>query len=141
MKAFGILKTFLPSVEGFSPTPYWDNKQWSWGFGTAAGFDKNIKPTGTITKTQALIDTTLHFTKDYNILKSKLTVPLNANNWAALLSFSYNLGSGNALSIIPLINRNDPNFSNVFLSYNKASGSHNPALAERRKKELKLYFS
>ena len=44
---------FIKNQEGFSADAYWDNKQWSWGYGTAAGYDKNNKPPGTISMDQA----------------------------------------------------------------------------------------
>ena len=45
------LAYFIPLVEGFRSTPYWDVKRYSWGYGTAAP-----GPTGTITREKAFAE-------------------------------------------------------------------------------------
>lgn len=137
-----ILIKFLPIWEGFSSKPYWDHKQWSWGYGTACGFDPNQKPTGTITRAKAMADTLAHLAKDYAYLSKLLRVNLNAKQWAALLSFSYNAGPGNADNLIANINAGDLKALEVqFKSYRMASKKVNQTLVARRAAEWKLWIS
>lgn len=139
------LKTFLPSVEGFSSTPYWDHKQWSWGYGTrvpGSTADPNKKPPGTITRAQAFNDMIAHVQKDYYYLLPLVKRPLNANQWAAFLSFSYNLGTGNADNLITNINSgDDAALFAQWMKYVYASGERNAALIVRREKEIALWQS
>lgn len=137
-----ILKSFLPSVEGFSAKPIWDFKQWSWGYGTAAGYDKNNKPLGTITKEQAWIEALKVITKNYNYLKPLIQVNLTGNQWAALLSFAYNLGPGNAKNLVPNINKQDTAaLVAQWRRYINAGGIPNQGLKNRREKEIALWLA
>jgi len=139
-----VLKTFLPEVEGFSPTPYWDNKQWSWGYGTkvpGSSTDPTVNPGGTITKEAAFIAAMNHVRNDYLYLKSLISVPLSANRWAALLSFSYNLGQYNADNLVMNINsQNTQALQSQWMSYVYAGGVVLPALIDRRAKEWSLWM-
>lgn len=134
-----ILETFIPEVEGFSSNPYWDNKQWSWGYGTAAGFNERVKPKGTISREQAMKDAIAHFTKDYYLLAPKVAINLNPNQWAAYLSFSYNEGVGNAENLLADINNNSTNLEHHFKEYVYSAGKINTDLVDRRNKEWQLW--
>jgi len=138
---WSILSVFLPEVEGFIPYPRWDYKQWSWGYGTAAGFDKNKKPSGSITKKKALADALEHSKSDYTTLLPKITKSLTESQWAALLSFSYNEGVGNAENLISDINSNSANLEHHFKRYIFAGGNVNSDLVDRRNKEWNLWNS
>jgi GH24 family phage-related lysozyme (muramidase) len=141
-----ITKIFL-RFEGFSSKPYWDYKQWSWGYGTkvpGSVNDPNINPGGTITRAQALLDSFEHINQDRSYLESALTVPLKPNQLAALLSFSYNLGPGNADNLIPLINASpngSPELQQKWNQYVYAGGVIKPNLVSRRKYEYNLFTS
>lgn len=138
-----VLKKFLPPWEGFSATPYWDFKQWSWGYGTRVPNSVNdpaVKPPGTITREQAFAAMMLHVDKDYNDLKKLIAVPLSPNQWAALLSFSYNLGVGNADNLV--YNINTKNMAALGVQWNKyinAGGVPNDQLIRRRAAEWELF--
>jgi GH24 family phage-related lysozyme (muramidase) len=132
-----VLSSFIPSVEGFSATPYWDVSRYSWGYGTAAP-----GKTGTISRQQAFNDMIAYLLADYSTLKKKITRTLTVNQWAALLSFAYNLGIGNALELVPYIN--DGNDSALEYEWNRyvyAGGAVNSHLVKRRKKEFDLWRS
>ena len=139
-----ILKTFLPSVEGFSATPYWDYKQWSWGYGTKVPNsvnDPTNNPGGTITESEAFAEAWRHLQTDYLYLKNLIYVPLSANRWAALLSFSYNLGPANADNLVININsHNDAALQSQWMAYVYAGGVVLPALIDRRAKEWALWM-
>lgn len=131
------VKAFLPYREGFSATPYWDVSRWSWGYGTAAP-----GPDGSITRDAAMNALVDHVLNDYTRLYGAITRTLSANQWAALLSFSYNLGPGNALNLVPYINAG--NYQELGIHWNKyiyAGGKVNQGLVERRALEWDLFTS
>jgi len=143
-----IFVPFIKGEEGFSEYPYWDNRQWTWGYGTkvpGSSSSPNDKPIGrSITKAQAAIDAYLHAMADYEYFKDKITIDLNTNQWAAFLSFSYNLGRGNAHNLLYNINNlRWPELKVQWMKY------FSPGLSEkvqnslkiRRGKELDLFFS
>ena len=139
-----ILSKFLPTWEGFSATPYWDYQQWSWGYGTrvpGSVSDPAQNPGGTITRAQAMLMALAHVEKDYRDLNSLITVPLSANQWAALLSFSYNLGVGNADNLVANINsRNYAALETQWKLYVNAGGVPLQQLIERRAAEWALWI-
>jgi len=131
------LASFIPSVEGFEPHPYWDVSRYSWGYGTAAPGS-----TGTITREQAFIDMTDHILSDYKYLSPLIKRKLSVNQWAAYLSFSYNEGPGNADNLVTLINSGDDQALGVkWNQYIYAGGVVNSDLVERRQKEWALWNS
>lgn len=140
-----VLEKFLIEHESFSPKPVWDVKQWSWGYGSrvpGSVNDKNIYPGGTITKQQAAKEAAKFYQAHYKYLSPLIKVPLNANQWAALLSFSYNTGTGNADNLVPNINsRNNEALKTQWMKYVYAGGQKLDGLVTRRKRELALYFS
>ncbi len=131
------LATFIPSVEGFRSTPYWDKKRYSWGYGTAAPGS-----TGTITREQAFADMVAHLMADYVSLSGRVARVLTVNQWVALLSFSYNAGIGSAYNLVPLINAGDDQALGLkWRKYVYAGGVVNDDLVERREKEITLWYS
>jgi lysozyme len=131
------LSLFIPQVEGFSPTPYWDVSRYSWGYGTAAPGE-----TGTIDRATAFAAMVTYLFNDYESLSKKITRPLTVNQWTALLSFSYNLGIGDAYNLLP--NINDGNFEALGVQWNEyihAGGAVNANLVARRAKEWALWNS
>jgi lysozyme len=131
------LASFIPGVEGFRSSPYWDVTRYSWGYGTAAPGS-----TGTITREQAFADMLTYLLADYVKLSGRISRILTISQWVALLSFSYNLGVGNAYNLVPLINSGDDNALGVkWMNYVYAGGVVNADLVERRKKEINLWNS
>lgn len=130
-----ILSDFIPLVEGFRAHPYWDKKRYSWGYGTAAP-----GATGTITREQAFADMLSHLLSDYERLLPRITRSLNAFQWAALLSFSYNTGVGNAYNLVEEINAGDwVALERNMKQYVYSGGEFDPDLVERRIKEWELW--
>lgn len=141
-KFLNVLKSFIPSVEGFSPAAIWDYKQWSWGYGTAAGYDRNKRPTGFITRSAAWAAAEKVLDQLYKQLQPKVKKNLTANQWAALLSFAYNAGAGNAMNIIQTINTGTPTeVVTRMKKYIYAGGKINQGLINRRDKEANLYLN
>ena len=136
----GILRAFIPLVEGFSPVPIWDYSQWSWGYGTAAGYDPNVKPQGTITREKAWIDAKRVIDDNKDYLQRYLNKSLSGNQWAALLSFTYNCGPAAGKKIVDTINAGSTADVVTRMSkYVYANGQYLAGLAARRKKETDLY--
>ncbi len=134
-KLLDKLAQFIPSVEGFRSTPYWDVTRYSWGYGTAAPGS-----TGTITREQAFVDMTAHLMADYSTLSNKITHSLNVNQWTALLSFAYNTGIGNALNLVKNINSGDTGaLGTQWNKYVYAGGVVNDTLVNRRATEWDLW--
>jgi len=80
-----------------------------------------------------------------NRLKNMIKQPLNKNQFSALVSFSYNVGTS-ALSnstLLKKINANphDPTIAKEFMRWTRAGGKELMGLKLRREAESKLYFS
>ena len=150
-KTLRIMADYLYNIflkfEGFSPVPYWDNKQWSWGYGTRVPNsvnDPNINPGGTIDRASALAQSYSHVEADKQHLEPMVTANLRPNQWAALLSFAYNLGAGNAEHLVPLINQYPSGSTELESKWNQyvyANHVVNPQLRERRAYEYSLFTS
>ena len=82
------------------------------------------------------------FAKRVNTL---VTSNLNQNQFNALVSFAYNVGTGNFSSstLLKKVNRNpdDLTIKDEFLRWNKAGGKVLNGLTNRRNEEAILYFS
>ncbi len=79
---------------------------------------------------------------DYEILKKKVTRVLSVKQWAAFLSFSYNLGTDDALDMVSYINaNNDTALRAQWMEYIHAGGRVSQVLIDRRTKELNFWFS
>jgi GH24 family phage-related lysozyme (muramidase) len=137
------LSPFLQSLEGFSSTPYWDVKQWSWGYGSrvpGSVDNRNIVPTGTISRSDAMNEMLKHIEKDYNYLRPLVQVPLSVGKWSAYLTFSYNLGPGNADNLLNNINsENDAALEIQWKKYIYVDGQISDSAIERRAKEWNLW--
>jgi lysozyme len=71
--------------------------------------------------------------------------PITQNQFNALVSFAFNVGSGalSSSTLLKLVNENPNNamISKEFLKWNKAGGKAVQGLTNRRIKESALYFS
>jgi len=138
-----ILKYFLPYWEGYQSKPYWDFKQWSWGYGTRVPNSVNDPtkiPAGTISRAEAFAAMMQHIDRDYTDLKKLVRVPLTSAQWAAYLSFAYNLGVGNADNLVNNINsKNMSALEHQWNSYVNAGGVVNDHLKARRAAEWELF--
>lgn len=139
------LSKFLSKWEGFSPTPYWDVNRWSWGYGTRvpnSGTDKTKNPGGTITRDKAMSELQAYASNDLMELLPLVVPRLNARQWAAFLSFSYNLGLGNANNLLANINAQDnAALETQWKKYIYADGVVNQNLVARRNAEWQLWLS
>lgn len=132
---YNITDWLIPQLEGFLPSPVWDYQQWTWGYGTRAP-----GPGGTITREKALADMRAYIDADYRYLSPLITRTLDANQWAALLSFSYNEGRGNADNLVSNINSGDTAaLETQWKKYIYAGGAVNDGLVDRRETEWNIW--
>lgn len=132
-----ITDRLIPGFESFSAHPYWDVSRWSWGYGTQAPGGA-----GTISRNAAIIDMRERVHSDYEYLSPLIARPLKPNQWAALLSFSYNLGIGNADNLVPNINSgNNRALETQWKKYVYADGKIKDSLVSRRNREWLLWNS
>ena len=77
-------------------------------------------------------------------VKNCIQKDINENQFAALVSFAYNVGIGNLKSstLLKKVNANpmDASIRNEFLKWNRASGKVLAGLTRRREAEANLYF-
>ena len=108
--------------------------------------DQKVKMGDKITKEQAevlLRKTVRDFEQNVNALLN--TTPVNQNQFDALVSFAFNLGTGalakSTLLTLVKANPNDVSISREFDKWVNAGGKKVKGLVLRRKKEAELYFS
>ena len=113
---------------------------WTIGYGHTAG----VKPGMVISEAQAeeyLKADLIAFEKYLN----DLGLALNQNQFDALISFIYNVGTGNFSSSTLLrrvrVNPQDNSIMDEFLRWVYSKGRVLPGLQRRRLAEMKLYFS
>jgi len=127
---------FIKSNEGFSSRPKWDYKQNSIGYGVKA-----LPGETAIDPEEAESRARSHADKVASFINSKAKVPLAQHQYDALVSFGYNLGTGEGglSDIMPLINKGDfQGAAEKMQHYNHAGGKVNDGLTERRAKEANL---
>ena len=124
------LITFIIALEGFSPVAYWDNSQWTNGYGTKAAYAKER-----VDKKEAEKRLVADLQKRISYIK-KLAPNLNNNEYSALASFCYNVGLSACTKSVKLVHEGKkPAASWVMRKY---TNNGNKGLVERRKSEVAL---
>jgi GH24 family phage-related lysozyme (muramidase) len=122
-----------------SYTAYWDEKQWSIGFGTKAKSKNEV-----ITYEEALSRVNESVEKartDVLDVAEKYGYNWNEDQITALTSFTFNLGRSNLVKLTDNGTRGDEEISNMILEYNKAGGKVLDGLTKRRQAESNLFSS
>ena len=139
--------TLIEKFEGFSPTMYKD----AVGIPTI-GYGTRIDSPGlqslqaaTITQAQAEDLLKQHLTGDEGEINNMVKATINQNQFDALISFCYNLGTDSLRSSTLLkklnVNPTDPSIRDEFMRWVYAGSQVLPGLVERRKAEADLYFN
>ena len=141
-KGVSLIKEF----EGFRSEAYQDVVGiWTIGYGTTKIEGKPIQPGTKCTEDQALLWLREEVEKIAEPFIDKLVkVTLTQNQRDALISFIYNVGSGNFSKSTLLKLLNDGMYTAAaeqFLRWNKAGGKEFPGLTRRRKAEKDLFLS
>ncbi|MBH8916633.1 lysozyme [Pseudomonas aeruginosa] len=130
----------IKSFEGLRLSAYQDSVGvWTIGYGTTRG----VTPYMTITVEQAermLANDIQRFEPELDKL---VKVPLNQNQWDALMSFVYNLGSANLASstLLKLLNKGDyRGAADQFPRWVNAGGKRLEGLVKRRTAERALFL-
>jgi len=114
--------------------------KWTVGFGTTRGVTAKHPP---ITKAQAEKYLIRDMQAAENLVDSLVTVPLNTNQTAALISLVYNIGGGNfsKSTMLKLLNAGDyAGAANEFPKWRKGGAMVLPGLVKRREAERELFL-
>ncbi len=136
----------IKSFEGLRLNAYQDSVGvWTIGYGhtAMAGLPKPVR--GMSITTQEAEALLLSDLKKYEKPVIDLVkVPLNDNQYGALVSFVYNLGAGNfkGSTLLKKLNQGDyKSVPNEMMKWDKAGGKRLAGLTRRRKEEGKLFMS
>ena len=113
---------------------------WTIGYGHTG----NVKEGDSITKAEAeaLLDKDLQTFR--NGVKRLVKVPLNENQFGALVSFAYNIGLGSLQSstLLKMLNAGDyTGAADQFLRWNKSGGKVLTGLVRRREAERAVFLT
>jgi len=124
----------IKSFEGCHLTSYQcPSGVWTIGYGHTAGVSKGM----TITQAQADAYLASDLAKYENYVNA-LKLPLNQNQFDALVSFTYNCGNGNLKKLVK--NRRLTQIAEAILLYNKSNGKVLAGLVRRRQAERELFL-
>lgn len=151
---FGL--ELIKSFEGFDVYPHWDYSQWTVGYGSSCGTDKNVYPSqyaDGITEVEAtalMLEEMTSYVNAVNNFMRNYQVKLNQNQFDALVSFSYNCGayvwnkSIDDFALKRLLvegNWKEEDITDAFLLWVKAGGQELKSLMKRRTREASLFNS
>ena len=136
-RAKDLAVKLIKELEGFTPTPQWDVNGWAIGYGT-----HSENPPKRITRQEA----ELLLRQQVNLIARRLAqairVPLADHQWAALISWAYNVGIGAALrsKLIAALNRGDTaEAARQFERWVYVKGKLLPGLEARRRRERAMF--
>lgn len=137
------LVDMIKKFESFKPTPYICP-----GGALTIGYGQTIKPGQYTSVTREQADAMLRSTiaKFESSVKKLVTVPVNQNQYDALVSFAYNVGAGKGglktSTLLKKLNSGDyQGAADQFPVWNKSDGKVLPGLIRRRDLERKLFLS
>lgn len=135
-------------ISGFEDTRFkaYDDGVGVWTIGTGTTVYPNgvkVKQGDTCTPEQAKTYFKHDLAKFEKTVNESVTVPLNQNQFDALVSLTYNIGAG-ALknsTLLKLLNKGDyKGAADQFLAWKKAGGKVLPGLVRRREAERALFL-
>jgi len=140
--------TLLKQEEGFRSRAYWDESQWSIGYGSGTLLNgQRVKEGDTITQSDALILLERLINNEYGATVNRvITSNINRNQWNALTSLCYNIGVGgfSGSTVVRRVNANPNDFDGIadaFRMWKNSNGRVNPVLVSRREREIKVYMN
>lgn len=133
----------IAEFEGFRSAPYRDAVGvWTIGFGSTKGVGPNTPP---ISRAQALARMMREIDETYGAAVNALRLPLNQNQFDALVSFVYNVGPGGVASSTTvgkrLRARDWRGAADALLAWDKAGGRRLAGLTRRRQAERELFLT
>jgi len=141
-----LIKSFEGLILRAYPDPATRAEPYTIGYGTTIYPNgQKVKLGDKITQTQAteyLQDDVDKFARRVKVLVKPV---LNDNQFGAIVSFAYNVGTGNLAksTLLKKVNANpsDNSIAGEFMKWNKAAGKVMNGLTRRRAAEAKLYFT
>ena len=130
----------IKESEGLRLDAYQNGGQWLIGY----GHSRTAKPGMTITESKATQLLLEDVAASENAVRSMARVRVNRNQFSAMVSLAYNLGSGGFSRSVVLSRLNDGDYAGAadgFLQHNRAGGQIDAHLTERRQKERALFLS
>lgn len=131
----------IKSFEGCRLTAYQDSAGvWTIGYGHTSGVKKGM----TITEAQAEAYLKGDLGTAENAVNGKVTYSIKQNQFDALVSFTYNVGSGNfgSSTLLKKLNQGDiTGAANEFDKWNKAGGQVLEGLVRRRAAEKAMFLN
>lgn len=131
----------IKGFEGYSGTPYQDVVGiWTWGYGHARKFKEELPDSVSRPEAEALLQTDL--VPACKCVNQCVKVPINQNQFDALVSFVYNIGGSafSASTLLKKINASEMDGAeNEFLRWNRAGAKVIDGLTRRRAAEAKLF--
>lgn len=134
----------IKSFEGWRDTAYKDAiGVWTIGFGhTSMAGPPEVKPGMKITKAEGEAILARDLVKYENAIRNYVRVPLNDNQFGALVSWCYNVGPGNVAksTLVKRLNAGQYDaVSTELAKWNRAGGKVLAGLTRRRKAEASLF--
>lgn len=134
----------IKSFEGWRDTAYKDAVGvWTIGYGhTSMAGQPEVKPGMKITRAQGESILARDLGKYENAIRNYVRVPLNDNQFGALVSWCYNVGPGNVAKSTLVKRLNAGQYDAVpseLLKWNRAGGKILAGLTRRRKAEAALF--
>lgn len=142
-----LITEFEGFVDRWYPDPAhgWKVPTVMYGHTDAAGPPKYADTKDkTFTKAEAIATLKQDLAGYENSVNKLVKVPLNANQYGALVSFTYNLGEGNLAKSTLLKKLNAGDYAGAaaeFEKWNRAAGKVLAGLTRRRKAEAQLFLS
>lgn len=137
--ANGLL--LIKSFEGLRLQAYRDAVGiWTIGYGTTRG----VRPGMRISEAEAEKFLQADLTRFEQAINEAVAVPINDNQFSALVSFTYNVGSGafRSSTLLKMLNQRHPlrNTADQFPRWNRAGGRVLAGLTRRRNAEKALFL-
>lgn len=136
----------ISKFEGFFAVPYWDRTGYSVGYGSQTNWDakRPVLKTDVIDKATAKRWLLAEATQDFDLVKSKVKVPITDNQLLALSSFAYNVGKGafTDSTLLELLNggASKSMVADQFDRWTFSGGIVNKGLVARRAAEKALFL-
>ena len=131
----------IKKFESFSATPYPDARGWSIGYGHYMGPQPTMQ---TISESQAYDTLRDDAQTAADAVRASVAVPLNQNQFDALVSLAYNIGASafKNSTLVRRLNAGDYDGAAAqFAVWRKSNGSINPTLVTRRAQEKGVFQS
>lgn len=141
MKTSESGQKMIRELEGFSAKAYWDQHQWSIGYGSGTIEGRPVTGRDMITREEADKSFPFLLLPYEKAVCERLRVRINQEQFDALVSAVYNLGRAGIDPVFDLINTGDiQGAANLLRQYHNAGGNTLPALVIRREMEASMLY-